>query len=111
MLDGEGLPKAHEVFTGNTKDETSMARMLASLACRTRGAAGWPSQPTVVMDRGIVTDENLELLRQRGQHYIVTTPQSERRALFPEIDSARYVPVKVNAKGTTYVRKCSSWAS
>ena len=27
VLDGEGFPKAHEVFTGNTKDETSLARM------------------------------------------------------------------------------------
>lgn len=103
VLDGEGFPKAHEVFAGNTKDETSMARMLASLDCRTGGAAGWPRQPTVIMDRGIATDENLELLRQRGQHYIVTTPQSERRELFPEIDSSRYVPVKVNAQGKVVV--------
>ena len=103
VLDGEGFPKAHEVFTGNTKDETSMARMLASLDCRTKGAVGWPRQPTVIMDRGIATDENLELLRQRGQHYIVTTPQSERQELFPKIDSARYVPVKVNAKGKVVV--------
>ena len=29
VLDGEGFPKAHEVFTGNTKDENSMARMLS----------------------------------------------------------------------------------
>ena len=82
VLDGEGFPKAHEVFTGNTKDENSMARMLDSLDCRTSGAAGWPSQPTVIMDRGLATDENLELLRKRGQHYIVTTSQSERHELF-----------------------------
>ena len=103
VLDGEGFPKAHEVFTGNTKDETSLARMLDSLDCRTSGAAGWPSRPTVIMDRGLATDENLELLRKRGEHYIVTTPQSERRELFPEIDRARYVPVKVNANGKVVV--------
>ena len=104
VLDGEGFPKAHEVFVGNTKDETSMARMLASLDCRTRDAVGWPRQPTVIMDRGIATEENLELLRQRGQHYIVTTPQSERQEWFPKIDSSRYLPVKVNAKGEVVVR-------
>ena len=103
VLDGEGFPKAHEVFTGNTKDETSLARMLDSLDCRTSGAAGWPSRPTVIMDRGLATDENLELLRKRGEHYIVTTPQSERRELFAEIDRARYVPVKVNANGKVVV--------
>ena len=103
VLDGEGFPKAHEVFTGNTKDETSLARMLDSLDCRTSGAAGWPSRPTVIMDRGLATDENLELLRKRGEHYIVATPQSERRELFAEIDRARYVPVKVNANGKVVV--------
>ena len=103
VLDGEGFPKAHEVFTGNTKDENSMARMLDSLDCRTSGAAGWPSQPTVIMDRGLATDENLELLRKRGEHYIVTTSQSERHELFPKIDRARYVPVKLDRKGKVVV--------
>ena len=103
VLDGEGFPKAHEVFTGNTKDENSMARMLDSLDGRTSGAAGWPSQPTVIMDRGLATDENLELLRKRGQHYIVTTSQSERHELFPKIDRARYVPVKLDRKGKVVV--------
>ena len=103
VLDGEGFPKAHEVFTGNTKDENSLARMLDSLDRRTAGAAGWPSQPTVIMDRGLATDDNLKLLRKRGHHYIVTTSQSERHELFPKIDRARYVPVKVNAKGKVVV--------
>ncbi len=103
VLDGEGFPKAHEVFTGNTKDENSMPQMLASLDRRSGSIAGWPSQPTVIMDRGLASDENLNLLRARGQHYIVASQQSERHELFPEIDACRYVPVKVDAKGRTVV--------
>ena len=103
VLDGEGFPKAHEVFTGNTKDETSMTQMLDSLDRRSGSIVGWPSQPTVIMDRGLATDENLNLLRARGQHYIVATAQSERHELFPKIDASRYVPVKVNAKGKVVV--------
>ena len=103
VLDGEGFPKAHEVFTGNTKDENSMRQMLDSLDRRSGSIAGWPSQPTVIMDRGLATAENLDLLRARGQHYIVATGQSERHALFPEIDASRYVPVKVDAKGKVVV--------
>ena len=54
----------HEVFTGNIqRREQRWHGMLASLDCRTSGAAGWPSQPTVDhRDRGIATDDNLELL-------------------------------------------------
>lgn len=103
VLDGEGFPKAHEVFTGNTKDENSMTQMLDSLDRRSGAIGGWPSQPTVIMDRGLATDENLRLLRARGQHYIVATQQNERHELFPEIDASRYVPVKVDEKGKTVV--------
>ena len=42
--------------------------------CSERGGGA-----TVVMDRGLATDENLAVLRKRGQHYIVTTEQSQRR--------------------------------
>ena len=103
VLDGEGFPKAHEVFTGNTKDDNSMTQMLDSLDRRSGSIAGWPSQPTVIMDRGLATDENLKLLRARGQHYIVAAQQNERHELFPEIDASRYVPVKVDEKGKTVV--------
>ena len=80
VLDGEGFPKAHEVFKGNTKDETTMAQMLDSLDRRISVPSGGGA--TVVMDRGLATDENLAVLRKRGQHYIVTT-ESQRRELFP----------------------------
>ena len=103
VLDGEGFPKAHEVFTGNSKDENTMQQMLDSLDRRSSGTAGWPSGATVVMDRGLATADNLVLLRKRGHHYIVTTQQSERHELFPEIDSSKYVPVKVDAKGKVVV--------
>ena len=103
VLDGDGFPKAHEVFTGNTKDENSLPHMLDSLDGRSGSIAGWPRQPTVIMDRGLATDENLNLLRARGQHYVVATQQSERHELFPQIDASRYVPVKVDAKGRTVV--------
>ena len=83
VLDGEGFPKAHEVFTGNSKDENTMQQMLDSLDRRRSGTAGWPSGATVVMDRGLATADNLVLLRKRGHHYLVTTQQSERTSCFP----------------------------
>ena len=101
VLDGDGFPKAHEVFTGNTKDQNTLQQMLDSLNGRSSGLPG--GRATVVMDRGLATDENVALLRERGHHYIVTTKQSERQELFPTIDETKYVPVKVDAKGNTVV--------
>jgi hypothetical protein len=49
VLDGEGFPKAHEVFEGNRQDRSTVQEMLESLEKRTGKKAGG----TVVVDRGM----------------------------------------------------------
>ncbi len=73
VFDGEGFPKAHEVFEGNRADSTTLEEMLAVLEQRTGG-----QKATVVVDRGLVSEENLQRIRARGHHYLVTARQSER---------------------------------
>ena len=98
VLDGEGFPKAHEVFSGNTTDRHTLGQMLDVLAQRVGAKAG-----TVVVDRGLSDEDNLTLIRERGHHYVVTTRQSERSKLFPQIDPAAYVPLQVDAQGEVTV--------
>jgi transposase len=71
----EGFPLSYEVFEGNRADITTLEEILDSVE-RKHGALGrvW------VFDRGIVSEENLALLRQRGAFYLVATP---RRMLGP----------------------------
>ena len=74
VLDRDGFPKAHEVFDGNRTDRTTVAEMLDALerrVGRTRGA-------TVVVDRGMAFDDNLQQITERGYHYIVASRQGER---------------------------------
>ncbi len=97
VLDGEGFPKAHEVFKGNTKDRDTLEEMLDTLEGRVGGGA------TVVVDRGLANEQSLAVIREHGHHYIVTTRQSERRQLFPEIEESQFVPLKVDANGQTMV--------
>ncbi len=73
VLDGEGFPKAHEVFEGNRADSTTLEAMLAVLEQRTGG-----QKATVVVDRGLVSEENLQRILARGHHYLVTARQWER---------------------------------
>ena len=80
VLDGEGFPKAHEVFEGNRQDRTTVAEMLESLEKRTGKKAGC----TVVVDRGMAYEENLQQIRARGHHYLVAARQPERNAWLEE---------------------------
>lgn len=76
VLDGDGFPKAHEVFEGNRQDRATVEEMLESLEKR----VGKKAHATVVVDRGMAFDENLEQIRSRGYHYLVAGRQPERNS-------------------------------
>jgi transposase len=70
----EGLPLAYEVFDGNRADVTTVEEMIDIM----REKYG-QERRTWVMDRGMVSEENLEELRQAGASYLVGTPKSMLR--------------------------------
>ena len=74
VLDRDGFPKAHEIFEGNRQDRSTVDEMLQNLEKRTGKHPG----STVVVDRGMAYEENLEQIRAHGLHYLVAGRQSER---------------------------------
>lgn len=67
----EGLPLAYEVFDGNRSDSTTVEEIVTLM--RTKYGQ---EQRTWVMDRGMVSEHNLDMLRQCGACYLVGTPKS-----------------------------------
>lgn len=72
VVSREGIPLGYEVFAGNRNDVTTVEEIVEKIE-RQYGAAGriW------VMDRGMVSEDNLEYLRFGGRRYIVGTPKSQ----------------------------------
>jgi len=66
----EGFPLSYEVFAGDRADVTTLEEVLDAVE-KKYGQA----QRTWVFDRGIVSEKNLEVLRQRGGQYLVGTPR------------------------------------
>lgn len=67
----EQLPLACEVFAGNRSDVTTVEDIF-DLMESTYGRA----RRVWVMDRGMVSEENLAMIRRRGASYVVGTPRS-----------------------------------
>ena len=67
----DGFPLYFEVFDGNRRDVTTLEDIVEGVE-EIYGKADrvW------AMDRGMVSEENLEWLRERGTFYIVGTPKS-----------------------------------
>ena len=74
VINRDGFPTAHEVFEGNAQDRQTLGTMLDLLDQRVGLQAG----QTVVVDRGMAYDDNLEEITGRKLHYIVASRQSER---------------------------------
>ena len=70
----EGIPLGYEVFAGNTHDSKTIPEIVAAMEAKYGQASRvW------VLDRGMVSEQNLEFLRDRGGHYIVGTPKAMLR--------------------------------
>jgi transposase len=70
----DGIPLGYEVFDGNTGDSTTVETIVAAMEAKYGQASRvW------VMDRGMVSEKNLEFLRGRGASYIVGTPKAMLR--------------------------------
>ena len=82
ILDRDGFPKAHEIFDGNRQDRSTVEEALEVLEKRT----GQKPASTVVVDRGMAYDENLQQIRAHGMHYIVAGRQPERNEWLDDIE-------------------------
>lgn len=71
----DGLPLAYEVFDGNRTDVPTIEEIVAVM----RDKYGHERR-TWVMDRGMVSEDNLDVLREEHASYIVATPKSQLQA-------------------------------
>ena len=80
---------AYEVFAGNRADVTTVEDMVEKIEAQ-YGAVGriW------VMDRGMVSEENLGYLRSGGRRYIVGTPKGQLKRFERELLSEEWQKVR-----------------
>lgn len=95
----EGLPVAFEVFDGNRTDVTTTEEMVVIMENKYGKAKRiW------VMDRGMVSEENIEFMQVRGARYLVGTPKSMLRKFEQELLAKDWEEVHPGVE----VKKCSS---
>ena len=95
----EGLPLAFEVFDGNRPDVTTTEEMVEIMESK-YGKANriW------VMDRGMVSEDNIEFMQERGARYIVGTPKSMLKKFEQELLEKDWEAVRPGVE----VKICSS---
>jgi transposase len=80
----EGLPLGYEVFAGNTVGVTTVEEIVTTMEGRYGKADRiW------VMDRGMVSEDNLGFLRAEGRRYLVGTLKSDLRRFAKQLADER----------------------
>ena len=89
VVSREGLPLGYEVFDGNRGDVTTVEEIVEKIEAQ-YGATGriW------VMDRGMVSQENLEYLQAGRRRYIVGTPKSQLKRFEQELLKAGWQQIR-----------------
>ena len=80
IVTAEGFPISYEIFDGNTRDVQSLETMMDQVEAKYGKA-----KRTWVLDRGVVSEENLEKLRDRRGTYVVGTPRSRLKDFEAEL--------------------------
>jgi transposase len=75
-----GMPLGYEVFSGNTADVTTVEHIVTTMEERYG-----KSDRIWVMDRGMVSDDNIDFMRAGGRRYIVGTPKSMLKKFAAEL--------------------------
>src|SRR6266403_468482 len=80
IVNSEGFPFSYETFDGNRADVSTLETMLRMVE-RKYGKA----RRIWVLDRGIVSEENLKAIRKREGQYLVGTPRSQMKQFEAEL--------------------------
>jgi transposase len=89
VVSREGLPLGYEVFNGNRHDATTVEDIVAKIEAQ-YGRAGriW------VMDRGMLSEDNLEFLHSQKRCYIIGTPKSQLKNFERELLSQGWEKIR-----------------
>ena len=68
LVTSDGIPIAHHVFSGNTADRSTLAEVMADL--QARFGVG---RIALMADRGLISEENLALVAERGFDHVLAT--------------------------------------
>ncbi|MEK7835566.1 MAG: IS1634 family transposase, partial [Pseudomonadota bacterium] len=89
VVSREGLPLGYEVFNGNRHDATTVEDIVIKIESQYGQA-----ERIWVMDRGMLSEDNLEFLQSKKRRYIVGTPKSQLKHFEQELLSENWERIR-----------------
>lgn len=98
VIDTNGFIRRHRMFNGKMKDVNSLSYILKELELEFDGK----ELPTFIFDRGIVSKDNLELLK--NYKYMVASRTNEEMEFVEEFENGKFVTLPGREKKKSQVK-------
>lgn len=85
IMNNDGLPIAHHVFDGNTVDKSTVAQVIDDLDKRFS-----IKDIIFVGDRGMLTKSNIDIVKARGNNYIMGMQRRNRKIINYLLENVRF---------------------
>jgi transposase len=99
VVSREGIPLGYEIFAGNRSDVTTLEEIVTMMESRYGKA-----QKIWVLDRGMISEGNMEFLKEGGRRYIVGTPRGMLKRFERELLSENWEKITNELD----VKRCAS---
>jgi len=115
VLDEDGFVRRHFTFKGKMSDSKSLEIIINALRSDFKNS----QIPTIIMDRGVVSDDNITMLEKEGLKYIVASRNGEEKEFIDEFqkhdtfrllkkDKTNEVEIKIKKQGDINYLLCKS---
>jgi transposase len=102
VVDNDGMPVYSQIYKGNQSEPETMSGIMVRLMQRMYGNQVPLFKPTVVMDRGVATADNIKWLRENEYHYIVIRREDDSEAYRLQFESGRDTFEHISDKKSIY---------
>jgi len=89
-FDENGLPLFHETFAGNMADSSTLAKILDRLE---KEDDRKEAKPVVILDAGFASEENLQLIKDKGYSWLINITRSNRTKYAEAFEKKDFEPL------------------
>jgi transposase len=104
VVDFRGFPVFSQIYEGNQSEPETLKDVLNCLKMQEENLFQ-ELRPTIVMDRGIATKKNIELLKSMQYPYIIIERRAEEKEYTEEFQQVRETFELINPEQPVYVKK------
>jgi len=99
LVNSRGFPIFSQIYKGNQSEPETLEKVLNRLECENNTLLQF--MPTIIMDRGIATMDNIDLLNKRECPYVVIERRSAEKDFIEEFENARdnFEVIRENTSG------------